>query len=86
MEPLSVIYWIKFGLGVFAATLCVVLNITNIFSGIVLCIAVYLVSDRILRQIFITKVSKPSSITRTGIEIYFTSWIFFWILLYTLFS
>lgn len=85
MEPLNLIYWAKLGLGVLAAVLCMALRITNIFTGIVLCVIIYLVSDRILRQIFITKVNRLSSITKTGLEIYFMSWIFFWILLYTLF-
>jgi len=86
MEPLNLIYWIKLGLGILSAALCTALKITNIFSGIVLCIAIYLISDKILKQVFITKVSKSSIITRTGIEIYLASWIFFWILFYTLFS
>jgi len=85
MDPLNLIYWIKLGLGFLAAALCMVLKVTNIFTGIILCVIIYLFSDKILRQIFITKVNKPSSITKTGIEIYFMSWIFFWILLYTLF-
>ncbi|MEM2442580.1 MAG: hypothetical protein QW502_00335 [Candidatus Bathyarchaeia archaeon] len=48
--------------------------------------AVYVLSDKILRQIFIAKVNKPSDITKTGIMIYILSWIFFWALLYTLLS
>jgi len=84
MEPLNVIYWIRLGLGAFTGVLCVLLGVNNIFSGIMLSLAVYVISDRILRQIFIAKVSKPSEITKTGLSIYVTAWIFFWILLYTL--
>jgi len=85
MEPLNLIYWIKLGLGALAAALCMAMKIDNILLGIILCISIYMVSDRILRQIFVTKVNKLSSITKTGLVIYFMSWIFFWILLYTLF-
>ncbi len=84
MKPLNVIYWIKLGLGAFAGILCVLLNVNNIFSGIMISLAVYIISDRILRQIFIAKVDKPSDITKTGVSIYVAAWIFFWILLYTL--
>lgn len=84
MEPLNIIYWVKLGLGAFAGILCVLLGVDNIFSGIMISLAVYVVSDRILRQIFIAKVGKPSEITKTGLSIYITAWIFFWILLYTL--
>ncbi|MCX8170728.1 MAG: hypothetical protein N3E47_01970 [Candidatus Bathyarchaeota archaeon] len=84
MEPLNIIYWVKVALGALAGALCVILRINNIFSGVMLCMAVYLVSDKILRQIFIAKVSKPSDVTKTGIGIYIASWVFFWVLLYTI--
>ncbi|MEM1506929.1 MAG: hypothetical protein QXU02_01285 [Candidatus Bathyarchaeia archaeon] len=84
MEPLNVIYWIKVALGALVGALCVLLRVNNIFSGIMLCVATYLVSDKILRQIFIAKVNKLSDITKTGIGIYIASWIFFWVLLYTI--
>lgn len=86
MSPLNIIYWIKVALGFFTATLCVLLGVNNIISGIALSMAVYVLSDKILRQIFIAKVSKPSDITKTGMVIYILSWIFFWALLYTLLS
>lgn len=84
MEPLNVIYWIKVALGALVGALCVLLRVNNIFSGIMLCVATYLVSDKILRQVFIAKVNKLSDITKTGIGIYIASWIFFWVLLYTI--
>lgn len=84
MEPLNIIYWIKVALGALVGALCVLLRVNNIFSGIMLSIAAYLVSDKILRQVFIAKVSKPSDITKTGIGIYIASWVFFWVLLYTI--
>lgn len=85
MKPLNLIYWIKLGLGALAAVLCVALRISDILSGILICIAVYLIGDTVLRLIFAAKVDKPSRITKVGIGIYFMAWIFFWILLYTLF-
>jgi len=72
-------------LGVLTAVICMILKVNNILSGAMLSISIYLISDRILRQIFIAKVSKPSDVTRTGITIYISSWIFFWALLYTLY-
>lgn len=86
MNPLNLIYWIKLLLGIFTAVLCILLGISNIISGITLSIAVYLISDKILRQIFITKVKKLSDVTKTGITIYIFAWLFFWALLYTLLS
>ncbi|MEM3955837.1 MAG: hypothetical protein QW424_03685 [Candidatus Bathyarchaeia archaeon] len=85
MEPLNLIYWIKFGLGILAAILCMILRVDNILFGIMISILIYMVGDKILKQIFIAKVSNLSAITKTGISIYFMSWAFFWILLYTLF-
>jgi ABC-type uncharacterized transport system permease subunit len=85
MEPLNIIYWIKLALGVLTAVMCMILKVNNILSGIMLSTAIYLISDKILRQIFIAKVSKPSDITKTGLSIYISSWIFFWALLYTLY-
>jgi len=84
MSPLNLIYWIKLILGIFTAALCVLLGVNNILSGIVVSIAVYLVSDKILKQIFVSKVEKPSDITKTGLTIYVCAWLLFWTLLYTL--
>jgi len=85
MEPLNIIYWIKLALGALTAIVCMILKVNNVLSGIMLGIAIYLISDKILRQIFIAKVSKLSDITKTGLSIYISSWIFFWALLYTLY-
>lgn len=84
MEPLNVIYWIKFVLGFLAAAICLLFKINNIFSGIMIGILVYLLGDRILRYVFIAKVDKQSTITKTGLGTYIITWIFFWILLYTI--
>jgi hypothetical protein len=84
LEPLSLIYWIKFCLGAFTAVLCLILNVNNIFTGIVVGALVYAVSNRVLRKLFIGKVENPSIVTKTGIGIYIITWLFLWILLYSL--
>jgi len=74
---------IKICLGALTGVLCVILGINNLFTGISVGLLVYLLSDRILRQIFIEKVEKPSVVTKTGVGIYIITWFFLWILLYT---
>jgi uncharacterized membrane protein YGL010W len=86
MEPLNVIYWIKVALGFFTACICLLLGVNNIFTGIMMSLLIYLLGDRLLKQIFAAKVDKPSTITKTGVGTYIITWILFWILLYTLFS
>ncbi|MEM2110388.1 MAG: hypothetical protein QXX08_00720 [Candidatus Bathyarchaeia archaeon] len=83
MKPLSLIYIIKICLGILTAIICVLLNVDLIFTGIAIGILVYWVFDKILKQIFIGKVEKPSVITKTGIGVYIITWIFFWALLFT---
>jgi len=83
LETLNIIYVIKIFLGALAGVLCVLLGVNDIITGVMVSLAVYFGSDRILKQIFIEKVKKQSSITRTGVGIYIISWIFFWILIYT---
>lgn len=83
MKPLDLIYWIKACLGILAAVLCALLQV-DIFSGIGIGLLAYFVADKLLRQLFIDKVDKPSSVTRTGVGIYILSWIFFWTLLFTI--
>ncbi len=84
MEHISLLYWIKVGLGILTAIICVLLSVDNLLSGIGIGIVIYALSDRVLRQLFIDKVDKPSTVTKTGIGIFILSWVFFWALLYTL--
>jgi ABC-type uncharacterized transport system permease subunit len=83
MEPLSVIYATKVVLGALTAVLCLLLRVDHIITGVSVGLIVYLISDRILKQIFIQKVEKQSTVTKTGIGIYIIMWIFLWILIYT---
>jgi len=71
-------------LGALSGTLCLILGINNIISGIGISLMVYFGSDQILRRIFIEKVENPAVVTKTGVGIYLITWIFVWILLFTL--
>ena len=84
MKPVDQIYWIKFLLGMLAAVVCVLLNIENLITGAGVGILTYLISDKILKQLFINKIDKPSTVTKTGIGIYVITFVFLWTLLYTI--
>jgi len=83
LETLSIIYTIKIALGILAAALCLALGVDNIISGVGICLSVYFGADRLLKRIFIEKVEKLTTITKTGAGIYVITWIFMWVLLYT---
>ena len=83
MDPLDIVYWIKLGLGIIAAVICVALGVNNIITGAGIGFATFAISDRILRQVFIGKVEKPSEVTKTGAGAYAITFLFFWVLLYT---
>jgi hypothetical protein len=94
MKTLTLIYWIRFGLGIAAAALCTFYNIFAgsltrmdvrvFFSGFSLALLFYLATYYIIKIKFLYKVDKPSKLVTTGIGIYFFSWIVFWVLFYTL--
>lgn len=84
LEPVTLIYWVKVALGVVSAILCVLLPVGNLFGGIGIGVLTYVVSDKVLRRMFIGKIDKPSTITKTGIGIFVIAWVFFWVLLFTL--
>lgn len=86
MEPLDKIYWIKLFLGALAALICVILRVNNVITGAGIGFLTYLISDKVLKQIFAEKVDKPVTVTKTGIGIYVITFIFMWILLYTIAS
>jgi len=71
-------------LGILAAVICVLLGINNVFTGIGIGALTFVLSDKFLRQIFVNKVDKPSTVTKTGIGIYIIAYVFFWVLLFTL--
>ncbi len=84
METLSIIYTIKIALGILTAVLCLALGVNNLVAGIGIGLMVYFSADWLLRRIFIEKVENLTTITKTGVGIYVITWIFMWILLYTI--
>jgi ABC-type uncharacterized transport system permease subunit len=84
LNTLNLIYVSKICLGVLSAVICIVLGVDNIVSGTGIAMLVYLIADRLLKQIFIQKVEKLSEITKTGIGIFVITWILTWILIFTL--
>ncbi|RJS85047.1 hypothetical protein CW706_02450 [Candidatus Bathyarchaeota archaeon] len=82
MKPLDVIYMVRAILGALTAFICLFMRINDIIVALAIALLIYLLSDKVLRQIFIGKVEK-SKITRTGIGVFFVTWIFLWILTYT---
>lgn len=83
MKPTDIIYAVKVFLGAVTALICLLLGVEDIITGVGIAMLVYLGSDKILKQIFIEKVEK-STVTKTGLGIFVTVWLFLWILLYTL--
>jgi hypothetical protein len=92
MEPLKRLYWIRLGLGIVAAMLCVAYNFFlgvgegfNVFlTGFSIAMIFYLLSYYVLKPYFIGKVEKLSKVMTTGIGIYFLMWVIFWTLSFTL--
>jgi len=83
LEPLDIIYTIKAFLGALTAIICILFRVEDLFTAIGIALVIYIGSDKILKQIFIEKVEK-SMVTKTGISIFIITWLFLWILLYTL--
>lgn len=76
-------------MGIVAAVLCVVIGLfveafNNIFNAVSLALLVYIITNYILRQLFIAKVEKASKVLTTGIGAYFLLWLVTWILLFSL--
>jgi hypothetical protein len=95
MNPLEKVYWLRFGLGIIAAFLCIgfgmvtnaIVNqgfqFSNFMNGMSLALITYIVSYYPIKSKFKTKVKKRQKLFTTGIGIYLLSWIVFWTLLYT---
>jgi len=88
MKPLPVIYWTRVLLGVVAALICTLLSSPeigfNILNGISIALLVYIITYYVYKNLFVTKVEKPSKIFTTGVGAYFLSWIVMWALFYTI--
>ena len=83
MKPQDIIYMVRGFLGVLTAVICLLLRVGDIITAVGIAIIIYWSSDRILKQIFVGKVER-SEVTKTGIGIFIITWLFLWILLYTL--
>lgn len=91
MKPLVLIYWLRLGLGIIAASLSTLLALlsdelsyTTFINGLTIALAVYLLSYYLLKAKFAAKVEKQSKIMSQGIGIYFLTWVVFWILIYSI--
>jgi len=95
MKPLETVYWLRLGLGIVAALICVGYGlaanvitktdpqITVFMNSMSLAILTYLGSYFVIKRRFLTRVEKTTKLFTTGIGIYFISWIVFWVLIYT---
>ena len=88
MKPLTIIYWTRFLLGVFAAAVSALLTTFtsefNLMNGISIALLVYIVTYYVYKAMFLAKVEKPSKIFTTGVGAYFLTWLVMWTLFYTL--
>ncbi len=88
MNPLTILYWTRFLLGIVAAALSALLTDFlqefNLFNGISIALLVYIVSYYVYKAAFAAKVEKQSKIFTTGVGAYFLSWLVIWVLFYTL--
>jgi len=88
MKPLDILYWIRACLGAVAGGLCTLVGLfnplyNNLLGGLSLALLIYMLTNYVLRQIFIGKVEKASQVLTTGIGAYFLVWIVTWVLLFS---
>jgi len=82
--PADTVYWTKFLLGVAAAVLCVVLNLTDLY-GLIFGVALYFGSYVLYRYILgIDETISSTRLYTIGIGAYFLTWITLWAILNTL--
>jgi len=95
MKPLSIIYWIRAGLGLFIGILCAfyvystvsteVTNIYTLLTGISFALLFYMATYYLIKGKYFGRVEKQSKLGTQGIGIYFFAWIVSWSLIVTLF-
>jgi len=89
MNPLNVIYWTRFLLGIVAALTSALLSSAirefSLLNGISIALLVYIITYYVYKAMFLAKVEKASKIFTTGVGIYFLSWLVVWVMLYTIF-
>jgi len=96
MKPLQALYWLRLGLGVIAAFICIgyglatgtirnsMFTFSTLMNGMTIALVTYLISYYIIKGKFMLKVEKPQKLMTMGIGIYFLAWLVFWILLYSI--
>jgi len=88
MNPLTIIYWTRFLLGVIAALVSAFLTTLvpefSLFNGISIALLFYIVTYYLYKSRFLAKVEKPSKIFTTGVGAYFLTWLATWALFYTI--
>lgn len=96
MKTLGIIYWLRFALGVITAFVCagyglatdtirnVNFEFNTFMNGLSIALVTYIISYYVIKFKFSQKVEKSQKLMTMGIGIYFISWIFFWVLLYTI--
>ena len=53
-------------------------------TSLSMALVIYLISYYIIKPKFLLRVEKPRKLVTTGIGIYFLSWLFLWVVLYTI--
>ncbi len=94
MKPLVTLYVARIGLGVVAAVISVLIDwargaigiwdLSYLFNGITVALAVYLISYYAFKVMFRDKIEKQSKILSMGIGIYFFTWLMTWVLIYSI--
>lgn len=90
MKTLSIIYWSRAGLGVVAALMNVLYDLSigpetsSFLRGLSFAMLLYILTYYVFKRLFMAKVEKPSKVFTTGIGAYFILWVVAWVLFYTL--
>ncbi|MGD6806216.1 MAG: hypothetical protein ACQCN4_04590 [Candidatus Bathyarchaeia archaeon] len=90
MTPTVQLYVIRIVLGIIAAAISAVFatfmplyDISTLINSITVALLVYFITYYILKAKFKDKIVQQSKILSTGIGMYFFSWIFFFVFIYT---
>jgi hypothetical protein len=94
MKPLSIIYWMRAGLGVIIGLLCAaylyvsvsreLASLFTFLTGLSFAMLFYIVTYYVIKLRFFGQVEKQSKLMTQGIGIYFFAWLVSWILVVTL--
>lgn len=90
MKTLSIIYWSRAGLGVVAALINVLFDLSmgvetsSFLRGLSSAMLLYILTYYVFKRLFMARVRKPSKVFTTGIGAYFVIWVAAWVLFYTL--